>query len=381
MGTGLLPWTLKRTYPKATRHCSRRAPFLFRIPCHNHINPISFHQDRQQPPSSFSSSSSPRSPSRPDTRWRAPEPSVIQFPVCRVWPPNHLHNSGLESCKCIRKWRTSAPDSSSPGRSNKRSRRAARGSETEALGRTGSRAPIGNDTQDGARRRASGGQPRGGVKTSSAADEGLTGGSWVWIFFRWRPRGNPGSPEACDALAGGPSSPATATTAVTVVRGHRGTHFLPFPAADSSRACGRIMPRTTWGWADRAMQRSFPLPGASRRLEALGRKEATAAVPHRGFIGLACTAHPTEGARQRGADASLPEARGQKQGTQRGKGEGGGRRGVDLSGCTACPCKRAADQEALAVPCVPLLFPPTHDGNPLPTSQRFAFYPPVEATR
>lgn len=38
-------------------------------------------------------------------------------------------------------------------------------------------------------------------------------------FFRWRPRGNPGSPEACDAPAGGPSSPTTATMPVTVVRG------------------------------------------------------------------------------------------------------------------------------------------------------------------
>lgn len=44
--------------------------------------------------------------------------SVIQSPVCRVWPPNHLHNSGLESCKCIRKWRISAPKLTSPGRSN-----------------------------------------------------------------------------------------------------------------------------------------------------------------------------------------------------------------------------------------------------------------------
>lgn len=103
--------------------------------------------------------------------------------------------------------------------------------------------------------------------------------------------------------------------------GEGGTARLPFCAADSPRACGRIMPRAAWGWTDRAMQRSFPRPGASRRLEALERKEATAAVPHRSFIGLACTAHPTEGARQRGADArsKRPEA-------GDSKGEGGRRR-------------------------------------------------------
>lgn len=70
----------------------------------------------------------------------------------------------------------------------------------------------------------------------------------------------------------------------------------------------------------------FPTAWGVSASEALGRKEATAAVPHRGFIGLACTAHPTEGARQRGADA-----RGKRPEAGDSKGDGGGRRG-DLSG-------------------------------------------------
>lgn len=91
-------------------------------------------------------------------------------------------------------------------------------------------------------------------------------------------------------------------------------------------------------------------------------------MPHRGFIGLACTAHPTEGARQRGADA-----RGKRPEAGDSKADGGGRRGVDLSGWL--PANGAAGQGALAAPCVPLLFPPTHDSSLIPA---LPFYPSIE---
>lgn len=197
-----------------------------------------------------------------------------------------------------------------------RSRPAATGSETGALGRRGSRAPIGNDTQDGARRRASGGQPWG-LKTSSAADEGLTGGSWVWFVFFGG--GHVGTLEARRLAT---PWPVAHDGDDANDGGEGGTARLPFCAADSPRDCGRIMPRAACGWTDRAMQRSFPLPGASRRLEAQERKEATAAVPHRSFIGLACTAHPTEGARQRGGRCQKQEARSRRLEGGRGKEEG-----------------------------------------------------------
>jgi hypothetical protein len=110
-------------HPKATRLFSLSPCFFLWIPCHNHISPIYFHRERQPP------SSSPRSLITARHRMARPKSKVIQCRVCQVWPPTHRHNNSLESCKCIRKWRASAADMSSPGRSNKRSRSVAGGRE------------------------------------------------------------------------------------------------------------------------------------------------------------------------------------------------------------------------------------------------------------
>jgi len=152
-----------------------------------------------------------------------------------------------------------------------------------------------------------------------------------------------------------PSSPAGGDDAVMVVMG---SGVTPFSAADSPRAFGRIMPRAAWAWTDRAMQRSFHCSGAS---EALGRKEATAAAPPRFLSVWAGMAHPTEGAKATRGRCRRSEAEAGDT-----KGEGGGRRGVDLSGWlppfTACPaCKTGCTPRSLGDPFSLLVLPSPHD--------------------
>lgn len=159
--------------------------------------------------------------------------------------------------------------------------------------------------------------------------------------------------------------------------GEGGTARLPFCAADSPRACGRIMPRAAWGWTDRAMQRSFPLPGASRRLEALERRGNRGGAPPKFYrFGV----HGSPHGRSKATGGQMPEARGQKQETRRGKGGGGGRRGADLSGWLRLPgLQTGCRPRSLGDPLCPSFPPPqlTHDSS----SQRFAFYPSIEGTR
>lgn len=231
----------------------------------------------------------------------APKPSSQQWPrVMQVHPEVEDQRPGL----------------SSPGRSNKRSRPEARGSETGALGRRGSRAPIGNNTQDGARRRASGGQPWG-LKTSSAADEGLTGGSWVWFVFSVAATWEPWKPGGLRRPGRWPLIPHDGDDARDV--GEGGTARLPFCTADSPQVCGRIMPRAAWGWTDRAMQRSFPLPGASRRLRLWAGKRQPRRCPTEVLSVWRARLTPRKG---QGNEGQTPEARGQKQETRRGTEEG-----------------------------------------------------------